>query len=303
MLLILAACDCGRKQGSREDPYSAKQANFTFYNQLSKDCVCSNLDRIHFPVFEPSTKEYKEATLAESEEPLSILSDRSNELTPNLERGLLRQASTTEYLPGMLTVSSPPGLLPYFSSWSLVCLGPSSLYSHNLGLSENYHPGFLNSTNYLLPWDVTVYSKTKGGSQQNIKQQSTRGRRPRTNNNLPLFTVKVFIGVEYECPRGHRFMLAAPDRVLKAAPGSIVKDNGRKIAESDMPLYYSCPCRSGKQRVAQLMRLHVVTPKAPVYVTVNPKVNFVKKNYFLNLLIFIYLGSTSSWSSTFCTYS
>lgn len=161
------------------------------------------------------------------------------------------------------------GSLPSFPSWSLVCLGPSSLYSHNLGLPENYHPGFINSTNYLLPWDVAVYSKNKNGPSAN---KAARGRRTRGANNLPLFSVKVFIGFEYECPRGHRFMLAGPDKVLRAAPGSIVKDTGRKIAESDMPLYFLCPCRTGKQRVAQLMRLHVVTPKAPVHVTMEPKV-------------------------------
>lgn len=65
-------------------------------------------------------------------------------------------------------------------------------------------------------------------------------------------------------------MLSAPDKMLKAAPGSIVKDTGHKVAESDMPLYFTCSCRGGK--VAQLMRLHVVTPKAPVYCTLNPKV-------------------------------
>lgn len=54
-----------------------------------------------------------------------------------VEKGLTRQPSTTEYLPGMLTLNSPPGLLPVFSSWSLVCLGASSLYSHNVGMCNS----------------------------------------------------------------------------------------------------------------------------------------------------------------------
>lgn len=33
------------------------------------------------------------------------------------------------------------------------------------------------------------------------------------------FVVKIFVGVEYECPRGHRFMLASPDKVLRATAG------------------------------------------------------------------------------------
>lgn len=72
------------------------------------------------------------------------------------EKSLVRQPSTTEYLPGMLHTESPNSLLPQFPSWSLVCLGSSCLYSHNIGLQETQHPGFLNSTAYLLPWDVTV---------------------------------------------------------------------------------------------------------------------------------------------------
>lgn len=71
-----------------------------------------------------------------------------------VEKSLVRQPSTTEYLPGMLHTESPAGLLPQFSSWSLVCLGPSSLYSHNLGLQ--HQTGVLPTSAFLLPWDVTV---------------------------------------------------------------------------------------------------------------------------------------------------
>ena len=45
----------------------------------------------------------------------------------------IRDFSTTEYLPCMLHVHSPPRILPRYSSWSLICLGSSSLYSHNAG--------------------------------------------------------------------------------------------------------------------------------------------------------------------------
>ena len=47
-----------------------------------------------------------------------------------------RDVSTTQYLPCMLHVHSPPGILPRYPSWSLVCLGSSSLYSHNAGIEE-----------------------------------------------------------------------------------------------------------------------------------------------------------------------
>ncbi|CAG9862883.1 unnamed protein product [Phyllotreta striolata] len=249
-----AICDCGRKVGAREDPYSVKQANRIFYQQISKECQCSKLERIIFPHYQKASKETQESDESSTEKDKKL----SQEDTIN----------KSEYLHGMLTLSSSPSLLPLYSSWSLVCLGASSLYSHNLGLSESHHPGFLSSTNYLLPWDVTVYSKSKQ-NWPHINKYATRGRRGRSTSSQPQFTVKVFIGVEYECSSGHRFMLSGPDRMLKAMPGSIVKDTGHKVAESDMPLYYPCACRAGK--LAQLMRLHVVTPKAPVYCTLDPK--------------------------------
>lgn len=49
------------------------------------------------------------------------------------EKCIYRQPSTTEYLSGMVHALSPPGLLPTFPSWSLVCVGHSSVYSHNSG--------------------------------------------------------------------------------------------------------------------------------------------------------------------------
>lgn len=49
------------------------------------------------------------------------------------DKCIYRQPSTTEYLNGMVHTLSPVGLLPTFPSWSLVCVGHSSVYSHNSG--------------------------------------------------------------------------------------------------------------------------------------------------------------------------
>lgn len=151
----------------------------------------------------------------------------------------------------MLTTTSPPSLLPQFPSWSLVCLGASSLYSHNLGLLDAQHPGFLPGTNFLLPWDVTVrlefcfknyvinlmhifvkikrleHSKPNWQAIHDTRkfQTAMRPRRTRAGSNLSHFVVKIFVGVEYECPRGHRFMLASPDKVLRANSGKYLLIN------------------------------------------------------------------------------
>ncbi|KOX73371.1 Protein SMG8 [Melipona quadrifasciata] len=348
----ICACNCGRCQGSREDPFSLRQANYDYFQMLAKQCACAQLESIQFPVFQPSTHNYRPAQLfstkrkdsfshmesptsegnieacslgvntlhddirtpygsggqspptSETNEDVPKLSSKTS-LTPSdahkvvievsdsdaenaKEKSLVRQPSTTEYLPGMLHTESPAGLLPQFSSWSLVCLGPSSLYSHNLGLQ--HQAGILPTSAFLLPWDVTVrleHQKERGSLWSTIGDHGTHGYCPRGKNFQNMntirgrkskggkeFVVKIFVGVEYECPRGHRFMASAPDKVLKATGNGIVKDSGNKVTSStaDMPLYFPCPCRQTKPLIAQLMRIHVVTPKAPVHVTLNPRV-------------------------------
>lgn len=184
------------------------------------------------------------------------------------------EASTTEYLPGMLLVTSPPGLLPEFPSWSLMCIASSSFYSHNTGLTESQMPGFLSGTNFLLCWEVKVrlehaqswaenYEKNRGRKKQ--KQMSSQG------GNGNFFTLKIFVGMEYECGRGHRFMMSSNSSVLRGSSGGSKSSNcGSKIVFSDMPLYFPCPCKNNS--IAQLMRIHVVTPKAPVNINLDPKI-------------------------------
>ncbi|CAG7698435.1 unnamed protein product [Allacma fusca] len=186
-----------------------------------------------------------------------------------------QEDTTIQYLPGMLHSRSLRGLLPLFSSWSLVCVGSSSLYTHTAGIT--HQPGFLNGSSTLLPWDKMV--KAEAGVSKPIPRL-IRGRKPtgRAKRITDEFTVKVFLGIEYECKRGHRFLLEAPDKILQTlgqhgTPS--LKEAANVVVGSDMPLYYRCPCkdsRDGTVMIAQLMRVHVITPKAPVHVVLDPKV-------------------------------
>lgn len=71
--------------------------------------------------------------------------------------------------------------------------------------------------------------------------------------------------------------MSTPDKILRGG-GGIVRDSGSKIVFNDMPLYFPCPCRPINSFVAQLMRIHVVTPKAPVNVNLEPKIRIGNKN-------------------------
>ncbi|CAH1774996.1 unnamed protein product [Owenia fusiformis] len=182
-----------------------------------------------------------------------------------------RQHSTTEYLAGMLHSVSPPGLLPQFPSWSLVGLSKYNAYSYSQGLDQ---PGFLHGGNFLLPWDlngkgdkekwptVAEMSTKKGKSKRGQKDQASE------------VNAKIYLGIEYECPRGHRFFITSPDKILKLPSGATgpPKENAAKLLNTDFPLYTACHCRSAKGYIAQLMRVFVAVPEGPVEVSLTPRV-------------------------------
>ena len=62
-----------------------------------------------------------------------------------------RRKSRNEFIETMLTMETSPGLLPLFSSWSLLLLGPASLYSPQRGVEQH---GFFSGSNFLLPWEI-----------------------------------------------------------------------------------------------------------------------------------------------------
>ena len=147
------------------------------------------------------------------------------------------------------------------------------IINYSLGLGSQ--PGFMSSSKFLLPWEIPL---TKMSADQmadrwpNIvesaaKRASLRGPEEPVDKRI---SVKVFIGIEYECPRGHRFMVSAPDKPMKSS--STMREAANKLVTSDLPLYMACPCRITKPLTAQLTRLHVVTPKAPLHITLNPQV-------------------------------
>ncbi|CAF3502759.1 unnamed protein product [Adineta steineri] len=187
--------------------------------------------------------------------------------------------STTEYLDGMSHSDSQPGLLPRFSSWSLCCIGRASDYVPTKGLQQ---PGFLTNLNHLIPWDINPHNNQAttnnagggggGGGAQYHQQRTTatrsykNNRRGATSSSIWDVTVRVYIGCEYECPRGHRFLCSSPNHVIRVGQNGIVKDDGAKLVRSDMPLYTPCSCRissTGARVWAQLMRAYVVTPSSP----------------------------------------
>ena len=45
---LVSACNCGRRQGTRRDPFDYKEANFVFYEQMTELC-CFRFNRVALP--------------------------------------------------------------------------------------------------------------------------------------------------------------------------------------------------------------------------------------------------------------
>ncbi|XP_005748387.1 protein SMG8 [Pundamilia nyererei] len=322
-----SSCNCGRKQAPREDPFDIQAANYEFYQMLEEKC-CGKLERIEFPVFQPSTPDpapanqaqrnpceasgsgdaerLKEPSTAQSHTPgdtsLSLalsLGQSTDSLGPygdgdgaetqvQQKRPSLvdRQPSTVEYLPGMMHSGCPKGLLPKFSSWSLVKLGPAKSYNCHTGLEQ---PGFLPGSSFLLPWDLVIRSRSEedtgltepldgGTSSWPAPNKTLVGKRGSTGglgrSRRREDMARIFVGFEYEDGRGRRFISCGPDKVVKVLGPGGAKDPATRVLNTDMPLHIPSPSqgRGLKPHFAQLTRLFVVVPDAPLEVTLNPQV-------------------------------
>ncbi|CAK5011728.1 unnamed protein product [Meloidogyne enterolobii] len=210
--------------------------------------------------------------------------DVSKETQSKLEKmddSKLEENFKGQYLDHVPHTNSPPSLLPLFPSFSVVCIGHSSLYNHSTGIRGHDRTArFRSGSEYLLPWSVRLSVNTERW----VREMQLIGANPtdqclrnlqngiahgRTESNEK---VKLFVGFDYECPRGHRFTCGEPAKPLRHRKdyGPLNQDAG-PLLDADLPLWVTCPCR--KPRImAQLMRIHVVTPKAPVSVTLQPRI-------------------------------
>uniref|UniRef100_A0A7E4VYZ1 Nonsense-mediated mRNA decay factor SMG8 n=1 Tax=Panagrellus redivivus TaxID=6233 RepID=A0A7E4VYZ1_PANRE len=182
-----------------------------------------------------------------------------------------------DYLPHS---KAPAGLLPGFPSWALTCVGQSNRYSHSSGLRASH---FKRGSNFLLPLTVHVdvnpaeWDEDMRRLNSRAEYSGRRYRKPMIQNAYDTESdghekVKFFVGLEYECTRGHRFMIEKPGFALAFDRRAIEKDEAAKLIASDTPILMPCPCKHSVGTSAQLMRLHIVTPKAPVVACVDLKV-------------------------------
>ena len=284
-IAYISACNCGRRQGSREDPFTLAEANWRFYADLEEEC-CRELQHFPIPVWEPpqdesrntseldveggeSDRENEADVVNEEKKPKRLSTSEKTSTTTLQALADVSRRFTVEPVDHMLSADDDPRKkLPVFSSWSLIHLGSSYLYGHNTGV---IHPGFISGAKFLFPWDIPLI--------ENADYDLLKDKWPILADCLGKkdgkITVKAFLGFEYECSiNGHRFMAQSPTKPMRMSSNSGLRESAvHRLISSDMPLYMACPgCSKVTSRPAQLMRVHIVTPKAPIHITLMPKV-------------------------------
>ncbi len=234
---IVSACNCGKRQGNRDDPFTVVEANYAYYAELEADC-CRDLERVAVPVHA-----FRDDLLG-GDEAGADLQSLAN-LTAG-SSGKNKNSNRSRCISAMLTKATPANHLPAFPSWSLIHLGSSTLYSHSSGVGQ---PGFLTAAKHLHAWDVPLKKIDWKGLQArwpNLAENAMK----RSNFNPSRkgiemgVTAKIFLGMEYECPRGHRFIAAGLDKAMRSAKEAGI---GAKFANNDVALYLACPCKGSSK--------------------------------------------------------
>ncbi|PAA57645.1 hypothetical protein BOX15_Mlig002965g1, partial [Macrostomum lignano] len=218
---------------------------------------------------EHSNYDEDEQLLLEEEADLKRKQRQCLKLESPIETGLSASNNTEvsiRQLKGMMTEDLIGRYLPLVQSWCLLSVGRYNSYSHANGIGQ---PGFSSGSNHLLPWNVPVASKL-WQQQQQQQQQSSQYRSTRREP-----TAKAWFGFEHECPFGHRFFVSSPGQMMRGAmQATQVKEGVQRLLSEDLPLFIPCHCHKSKGAFAQLMRVWVAAPQAPVRIRLNPRVRF-----------------------------
>ncbi|CAL2034356.1 unnamed protein product [Caenorhabditis brenneri] len=171
------------------------------------------------------------------------------------------------------------GKLPIFPSFYLTALGDASMYNHGSGLKNQ--PNFKIGGDYLTPTVVFLDLKVNAdvwNRDLNKLRSEDSSRKCGKDQKDDVARAKLFVGFEYECSRGHRFFVDHAGEPLIYPKGcNVIRESAQRatlgdVLKSELPIRRPCTCRKPPLKSAQLQKIHVVTPKAPVHITLDPKI-------------------------------
>ncbi|KAI7873771.1 hypothetical protein K492DRAFT_215133 [Lichtheimia hyalospora FSU 10163] len=315
------ACTCGKVQKLREDPFDLEEANISFYSRftcclaegrMAIDIQKSNFgvqeeqqlytDNEHIPHYESALLYLGPASVYRNSiglEKCEGFMNNTNYLLPWIlakvtdpqkkEQAALKNSSSSADKKAIDANEWPlPGKSPEIKSKStsspltnleaFPALGTIATTAR--GTTSNIVTAPVTTVSSSLP-DTKKHEETTTVPKKERRRRDGR-RRDREHRLEGL--IRGYVGAEYECPHGHRFLSCGDGRICKIGHKGHPKDHGNYFVHQDVPLYVPCPCNfatpksttASPEIISQLQRLYVVTPDSTaVTVSMKPRIKIV----------------------------
>ncbi|KAI9468670.1 hypothetical protein BDB00DRAFT_863586 [Zychaea mexicana] len=336
------ACDCGKTQKLREDPFDLEEANIKFYQRftccLSNGHAALNLqdstfgeaqdlvkDERHIPHFDAALLYLGAASTYRNSIGLDKYEGFMNNTNYLLPWTMARTADLAPKEPSTATeaIQTPADLRSKKRNPA------SNDTNHYSGSGDESNRKGFNTNEWPLPGkkpEVAITeSRTKavvppvanldafpvlGSSrtstepspaiaqappQQEVKvadnpppppkkEKRRRDAKRKDREHRLDGLIRGYVGAEYECPLGHRFLSCGDGRICKLGHKGHPKEHANYFVHQDLPLYVLCPCNYANANpktaatgdvTAQLQRCYAVTPDASITISFKPRVKIV----------------------------
>ncbi|KAK9764138.1 hypothetical protein K7432_008616 [Basidiobolus ranarum] len=248
----LHACNCGRSRRVRDDPFSLKEANYGFF-KIPECCNNDDIVSYDFPVESFDTPMWSLVRIGPS----------------NFYRPLFGLEKWDGFI----------GNCNFLMPW---CIPSDETLNSRPEYRRKDSTSLSNGNNSALKEDTANRDQERLSEHSNrsgFDDKPRRSRRNRRNRGVGKHgrdgrsKPNGYLGIEYECPLGHRFLSCGSGRVCKL--GHTEMEEAHSLIEQDFPIYITCPCSNtttGPPINAQLQRIIMVTPSAPINCVLSPTV-------------------------------
>lgn len=276
------ACNCGKSQRVREDPFDIQDANVKFY---SKFVCCLGVGRFALDIKRSTFGDEQHLVLHDGEIPVddcailflgpsSIYKNNigldkidgfmasTNFLIPwsittidevKLRRQQQQQIFAVDTEKFAATPSKPKNAETTIQSnqdaveWP--ALGQAPVIAKPVAppaapiVSLEAFPALgTNPTPASTNSNSSLTATTSNSNYQKQLFDTFKRRRYHRSRERIQGLIRGYIGAEYECPNGHRFFSCGEGRVCKLGHSGHPKEHGNYFVHQDLPIYIVCPC-------------------------------------------------------------
>lgn len=271
----LHRCNCGKNQTTRQDPFTLEAANTTFFSNPECCRYLPSLLEGHLRKMRSGDSSSAQPTEKEDVEDLGLLAMPHSYRVVNFDWEATVMGSTSESLSYNHFEAQKSG-----EKLSTAPTPSTKIYLSN-------QSGFEDGMDALLPWSINPNGSmgfTAGMKDTNFSPTSSLPHSTASSESISSTSKQqllAHIGLEYECPLGHRWFAGAETfsslgLLPSSSAASQTIDIQSVLETSFLPIYLVCSC--GKQ-TAQLQRIYFATPRDPtVRVTFNLLVHVLGKS-------------------------